>query len=399
MLLPKFAAATTLLMRHAHEEEAKHYGGPNYALSRFLTKYWTPYARKLANGVVADCVECRRRIARPTQQQEGPMPEFRVVAEDEDITPFLSTGMDCAGPYRVKRGRSYETHYLLLLTCCKIRAVRLECMTDLSVDALLMALLRASARGVNPKEVVTDNGANFEAAASIISKLVGDMKEKDIQNIKGDIKWRFNPPYASHYGGVFERMIRAAKEALYHALPAHLTLTLEQLQTAFAVVERILNERPLAYVSTDPADPLPLTPAHFLYGSASVPLHASLADVEGEVSLARKYNVIKEAKERFEQRFKREVRPYMQLNNKYVTHKKGRDLREGDVVVFFMPSGHKKWPLAIVHETFPGRDGRVRTLRLRLPAHNPKNDCAPPKTFLRDVGEVALLLPAERAVL
>ncbi len=103
--------------------------------------------------------------------------------------------------------------------------------------------------------------------------------------------------------------------------------------------------------------------------------------------------------ERFLERFKTEVRPYMALHNKAVADKQGRDVQVGDVVVFFMPSAAKKWPLAMVTETYPGKDGRVRTIRLKLPQHNAKRGAYDPnfKSFIRDVREVAVLLPAEQA--
>ncbi len=399
ILLHKSMPLLTLILRHLHEKVAKHYGGPNYLLAKFYARYWAPEARRAANRVVHDCVPCRQQKARPLTQKEGPMPDFRVVKDGENITPFESTGIDCAGPYRVKRGRAYETHYLLILTCCKVRAVRLELLDDLSVDSLLMALTRASARGVAPTEIVTDNGANFEAAGVLVRKINEESDSDGVMPERREIKWRFNPPYASHYGGVFERIVKATKEALYHALPSHMTLTLEQLRTALAVVENVLNCRPLAYVSSDPRDTAPLTPNHFLYGTGALQFFDDLQATNSELSLAKRYNVIKRAMERFAQRFEQEVRPSMQLNNKYVMGDKGRDVAPGDVVVFFMPSSAKKWPLALVTEVYPGRDGRVRTIRLRLAQHNAEKTSYEPntKTFLRDVREVAMLLPAETA--
>ncbi len=388
-----------LLLRHLHEREAQHYGGPNYLLALFFAKYWAPEVRRVANKIVHDCVSCRRQAARPRVQDEGPLPEFRVVGDGEEITPFASTGMDCAGPYRVKRGRAYETYYLLIMTCCKIRAVCLELLDGLDVDSLLMALTRAATRGVNPTEIVTDNGANFEAASALVRRLNEEMEKAAGQGRRKDIKWRFNPPYASHYGGVFERMVRATKEALYHALPSHMSLSLEQLRTALAVVENVLNSRPLAYVSADPKDPTQLTPNHCLYGSGRLQFDEELQNTSQKISLAKKYNVIRGAMDRFMDRFKLEIRPYMQLNNKCVTVNRDKDLKPGDVVVFFMPSAAKKWPIAVINDVYPGRDGKVRTVRLRLAQHNADGRTYDPsfKTFLRDVREVALLRPAEQA--
>ncbi len=399
ILLHKSMPVLRLVMLHLHEKVAQHYGGPSYLLAQFFTKYWAPDARRVANAIVHNCVSCKRQKAKPCTQVEGLLPEFRVVGDDEDITPFASTGMDCAGPYRVKRGRAYETYYLLIMTCCKIRAVRLELLDNLNLDALLMALTRAATRGVNPTEVVTDNGANFEAASALMQRINEELQTKDVQERRPEVKWRFNPPYASHYGGVFERMVKATKEALYHALPSHMSLSLEQLRTALAVVESILNSRPLAYVSTDPKDPLPLTPNHFLHGSPDLHFYTRLRDTEVRMPLATKFNVIRRAMERYMERFKTEVRPFMALNNKAVLESRARDVEPGDVVAFFMPSAARKWPLALVTDVYPGRDGKVRTVRLRLPQHNSNGDRYDPsqKSFVRDVREVAVLLPAETA--
>ena len=36
----------------------------------------------------------------------------------------------------------------------------------------------------------------------------------------------------------------------------------------------------------------------------------------------------------------------------------------GDVVAFLLPSAARKWPLALVSQVFPGKDGRVRVIEL-----------------------------------
>ncbi len=400
IILPKKTRPTQLLLQHYHVAHALHYGGINHTLAVFSTRFWTPHARQVLRNLLKDCVPCRRRMAAPVRPPQAGLPPFRVAQEvaqgQATSVAFAVTAVDCAGPYRVRRGRSYETHYLLLLTCCQVRAVRLEHLTALSLDAFLMALVRASARGVNPNTLLSDNGANFDAANTMLKQLWSNIDVNELMTRKPGLKWKFNPPYASHYGGVFERLIKAAKEALYPALPAHLTLTLEQLQTAFAQVEAVLNARPLTYQSMDATDPTPITPNHFLFGAASLPLHEDLTLLQPDGCLTKKFRLLNEATRVFCNAFAREIRPALQLNRNISAKIARRDVQPGDVVTFFLPTSSKKWPLAIVERVFPGKDGRVRTVQIKLPRHN--SDSAtyaplPPKFFLRDVGDIALLLP------
>ena len=138
----------------------------------------------------------------------------------------------------------------------------------------------------------------------------------------------------------------------------------------------------------------PLTPNHFLYGAASEPL----LHLGESSSLAKRWSLLQKITQAFLTRFHHEIRPHLQLASK--TNQNGQDLKVGDVVVFFLPSSDRKWPLAVVEETFPGKDDRVRTLKLRLPQVRGAGAAyvrGEDKHFLRDVGEVALLLPAEKS--
>ena len=391
--------------------------------------------------LVRSCVSCRRRLALPQRPVEAPLPALRLPGPEGPVA-FEVTAVDCAGPYRVKRGRSYESYFMLLTTCCHTRAVRLEVLADLSADSFMMALTRLTARGVNPSTVLSDNGTNFHAANKLLKELNTTLAAAELDKKKPHIKWVFNPPYASHYGGVFERLIGAAKSALYHALPSHFSLTLEQLYTAFAEVEGLLNARPLAYVSAEGGDITPLTPNHFLAGSASIPIVAApWPTMKGH--LLRRWEELQRAMHNFRSRFQREV--LLHLREATRSRGGGRDLKVGDVVSFHLPTAHYKWPLALVNRIFPGKDGHVRALELWRPegGENTLRKDAPPITapsasvqnpqpmgepsvdesrsaaagaegergrkegpirtggllYRRDVGAVALLLPVEETAL
>ncbi len=388
ILLPSNHWATTLIIRHFHQVELQHAGGVSYTLNRLVARFWLPKARSKVFAVVSACVACKRRLVRPLAQPVGDLPALRFPQQRGDEAPFAVTAVDCAGPFKVKRGRSYESHYLLLLTCCHIRAVRLELLSDLSTDAFLLALTRAGSHGVNPHTILSDNGGNFDGANRLLRALWAALPQEELERRRPLIKWRFNPPYASHYGGVFERLIGAAKAALYHALPSHHTLSLEQLLTAFAVVEDILNTRPLAYISSHAADLQPLTPNHFLGGGGSR-CWLSFAENTAGSTLAKKWSALHTLLDSFWQRFYKEIVPFMLQTTakRAAAAESSPSLKEGDIVMFLLPTGEKRWPLGRIIRTFPGPDGRVRTVEIR-----PADRHSAP--FRRDVRQISLLLPA-----
>ena len=57
------------------------------------------------------------------------------------------------------------------------------------------------------------------------------------------MKWTFSPPYAPHFGGVFETMIKAAKQAVI-AILGNSDVTDDELMTAFTGAEALINSRP-----------------------------------------------------------------------------------------------------------------------------------------------------------
>ena len=84
--------------------------------------------------------------------------------------------------------------------------------------------------------------------------------------------WHFQPPSASHWGGVWERMIGMVRRIL-PAILSKTCLTDEILHTVFCEVEGILNGRPLTKLFDSPDDLSLLTPNHLLLlrGENNVP--------------------------------------------------------------------------------------------------------------------------------
>ena len=81
--------------------------------------------------------------------------------------------------------------------------------------------------------------------------------------LQREVNWHFNPPAASHLGGVWERFIRTIRRVMTMVLKEHI-LDDECLQTVICEIESIVNGRPLSKVSDDSQDINALSPNHLL---------------------------------------------------------------------------------------------------------------------------------------
>ena len=81
----------------------------------------------------------------------------------------------------------------------------------------------------------------------------------------------FNPPAAPHFGGVWERLVRSCKKAMYAVL-SNRSVTEDVLSTTMCLVEQKLTDRPRTPVSSDATDLEAITPNHFLLGNRNLSL-------------------------------------------------------------------------------------------------------------------------------
>ena len=63
-----------------------------------------------------------------------------------------------------------------------------------------------SCRG-KPKEIYSNSGTNFTSAEQELTEALKQLDEAKIYNSlrSSNIQWSFNPPEASHQGGIWER--------------------------------------------------------------------------------------------------------------------------------------------------------------------------------------------------
>lgn len=200
----------------------------------------------------------------------GNLPRERVTP----ARPFLRTGVDYAGPIHIRtaKGRGHRTHkgFIAIFVCLSTKAAHLEAVSDYTTEAFLAAFRRFTSRRGLCQEVSSDCGTNFVGANKELQALfrasTPDGRRIARAAASDGIRWKFNPPAAPHFGGLWEAAVKSTKHHLRRVI-GEATLTFEEMTTLLTQVEACLNSRPLQALTDDPDDITALTPGHFLIGS------------------------------------------------------------------------------------------------------------------------------------
>ena len=231
--------------------------------------------------------------------------------------------MDYGGPIKYrKHGKVEAKAYIVVYACSLCRALYLDLVPSLETQEFILSLKKLIAKKGRPEKIYSDNGKTFVGAAWWLRKAMYDKFNKFLA--ENEIIWQFNLSRAPWWGGQFERMVGLVKNAFCKTIGCGL-LSWAELEEVLLDVEITLNDRPLIYVEDDVELPI-LTPNWW--------------SSEYVRRLRERHNL------------KHPGKPCT--------------LAVGDVVI--LKSEDKnwgKWPLGIVQELYPGRDGVVRAVKLR----------------------------------
>ncbi|XP_057699014.1 uncharacterized protein LOC130920115 [Corythoichthys intestinalis] len=317
------------------------------------------------------------------------LPEDRLSTDP----PFTNVGLDVFGPWSVTvrktRGANADAkRWAVIFTCMSTRAIHIEVIESMDTSSFINALRRFFAIRGGAKLLRSDCGTNFVSACKElqIDKL-GCHNDKIGTFLKDSAcKWQFNPPHASHMAGSWERMIGVTRKILNAMLLEHPygKLTHEVLVTLLAEVTAIVNARPLTAVSTDPENPVILTPAMLLTQKVGTPPIPPGQFQTSDLFKAQ-WKRVQYLANVFWSRWQKEYIAGLQVRHKWKTKKP--NLQMGNVVLMRESLEHRNnWPLGLITKSFPSEDGNVRKVEVKI-CRNGEN-----RFYIRPIREVVLLM-------
>lgn len=351
-ILPKQSHTTTLIIRHCHQLAA--HQGREATLSKIRSKgYWVVSAKSVVYKHVDRCIICKRIRGRPLIPQMATLPFDRLA----ETPPFTHCGLDCFGPFVVKDGRKEKKTYGLIITCMASRAVHMELLEDMTSDSFINALRNLIAIRGPVKTIRCDQGTNFVGAFNDLAK------NMEGQRSNLNIDFKFNPPHASNMGGVWERLIRSARNILKGMGEKYGgRLSTPQLRTLFYEVMAVMNSRPLGSITEDQ---MPLTPNMLLTMKSEITYPTPGTFEDADIYSRKRWRVVQQLANQFWCRWRNEYLQALQVRQKWV--KKTSEVSVGDIVHVLKEEGLRNdWSLARVVECIKSHDAEVRSVKLFL---------------------------------
>ncbi|XP_043862234.1 uncharacterized protein LOC122756482 [Drosophila santomea] len=365
VLLPAKDPFVSQFARHLHLQN--YHAGPRTLVALIRKQFWIVNARDLARQVVRSCIHCRRYPPTLERQLMGQLPKKRITPS----RPFSRCGIDFCGPINVYlriRGKLPTKAYLAVFVCFATKAIHVEVVSDLTTDSFIASLKRFIARRGLPSVIFCDNATNFAGAnnklESLKQFLFKDETTKTIHYFCRSefINFHFILPRAPHFGGIWEAAVKSVKGLLNRTL-RDTRLTFDELPTAVADVEAILNSRPLTPLSSDPNDLAALTPGHFLVGDALRAL-PELPPIDDNLDKLDRWKRVSALKHHIWSRWSHEYINELQVRTTWT--KTSPNLAVNDMVVVHEDNlPPQRWLLGRILSTIAGADNIVRVADVR----------------------------------
>ena len=357
LIVPPQHVITPVLVRKLHTRSG--HAGCKYLQSLMQTRFWIPQGQAVVKRILDGCIICKRRNARQGSQQMAPLPEVRT---KPGWGAFEAVGLDFFGPFYVRERRKTMKRFACIFTCMKSRAVHIELTEVRSTDSFMMALQRFIARRGQPKEIYSDNVSNFKGAAKEIREQTLNLDQNRLRGFAADreFDWKFGPVDASHWGGVWKRLIKSVRSVL-GAILGKEACKPEVLYTAMCEVERILNSRPITALPSEAEGLEPLTPNHLLLAAGRA---GNTDGWDVQRSKQAQWREVNRLVSEFWSRWQVEYLDTLRDRKKWKERK--RNLTPGELVLLRDETCRRNlWPMGLIQKVHPGTDGLVREVTVR----------------------------------
>ena len=402
ILLPKHNKIVERVVLHMHVMSGHTASGQTlYQVQRM---YRLVGGKQEVSRIIHLCRKRRCVKPVPLEQRLAPLPTFRT----DGYAPWVNIAIDYFGPFEVRHDcdwkKNSDLDYVpgrkvkkvlkkacphpdiskawgIIFTCLQTRAIHLEAVVKMDTTTFLQAFTRMTSRRGLPHVVWSDNAKTFKRARTLVNDMI---KQIDWQHVEEkarlhNIDWQFGTEKMPSTNGVVERMVRSVKEGLRVSL-IHRPVAFYQLETFLIEVEALVNDRPLASPSATHDDHATITPALLCLGR---PLSA-LPFTEKDFVAEHDFGLLQRARTRMVSAFWRRWRKDYLLAFQAVRLVKDITANlEPDQVVLLREEnlGKGTWTLARIMDTYPGRDGRVRRVKLKTAAG----------IFVRHINQISLL--------
>jgi len=354
-MLSKDHPVTNAIIVYYHEKYL--HGGSQALLAALRQRYWPIGGRKFVASVINKCVRCFRMKPVTWEHVMGSLPANRV----QPNPAIHITGVDYCGPFHHKAEvRKKGTPQVLHRRLCLLFH---EGCSFGSGPGSHDGCLRGS-----PRTIWSDNATNFVGAKSELAELkklfLSEQHTASISSVclADGIDWKFIPPRAPHFGGLWEAAVKSAKFHFYRVVGASI-LAIDELRTLAYEISAILNSRPLCPISENAESLEVLTPAHFLKGSSYTKFP------EPDITHLRKgrlsrWQRVTQMQQRFWKRWSSEYLSLLQERSKWRVETS--NIKVGSIVLLKEDNVPTlRWQLGCIQEVIPGGDGVIRVAMVR----------------------------------
>ena len=403
-ILP-YGPLSKLVVAHYH---AKFHKEVDTIVAYVRRDVWVVKARKLASSIDAKCRICLERRKKWSGQMMGELPSFR-----SNVMPAWSAvNMDLFGPIMirddcVKKGpRIYKKVYGVIYACTRTRGVYLDIAIDYSTEAVLHTVRRLMACKGDVKLIISDPGSQLRGADKEISEWRQGWSQEQLTRFgssKG-LEWRFIMPSSQHQNGAAEILVKMVKGVQKSCMKAmgDTKLSLNELNTLFAEISSLVNERPIGMKPNTRTDPEYLSPNSLFLGRcsdriSSGPFQSDQVFCDQPEKMRTRFLLVQAITDQFWKVWLKVYFPSLLIRQKW--HQEKRDMSVGDVCLLKDPEAFRaEWRLARVTATYPDRFGKVRNLEVKVvPSQEKGKHFKPVKTnyLKRHVSNLVVIVPVE----